>query len=168
MNVTESELLPVGPTPSSHFASLRTNLKMKCQLFSEYLIDLPISTHSSLDLTSYRETFYDQSTSLRLYSGEGLNFTSCQKSYAGLFDFNAIDVGKVLCFESSSVLQVPCSCDIPVGTPIYTKVKFNGKSMILLRGLAIFSIDCGPVIATNISAYVDWINDEAFNKPYVT
>lgn len=73
-------------------------------------------------------------------------------------------MSKILCFISPAQKYVPSTCDIAVGTPIYTKVEFNGRSMMILKGLALYSKDCGPVIATNLSAYTDWINQEAFNK----
>lgn len=111
-----------------------------------------------------RETFYDQARSLRLYQNQGSNLTICKESYNGQFDFSNIDETKILCFTSPELKHVPSSCDIGVGTPIYTEVKYNKKSMMILKGLALFSKDCGPVIASKLSAYADWINQEAFNK----
>lgn len=115
---------------------------------------------------SYRETYYDQSRGLRLYQGSGSNLTICQQAYSDDFDFSSSDLStnKFLCFPSPDLRHVPGSCDVAVGTPIYTKVVSNGQSMMILKGLAVYSKDCGPVIATNLSAYIEWINQEAFNK----
>lgn len=102
---------------------------------------------------------YDNSVQLLHYQDNGSNLTVCRKLYSNEFNFGNINPNNILCFNTFTY-HVPGSCSIAVGSPIFTELhEMNFKN---LKGFVLYNKDCGPIIATKMSAYAEWINQVVF------
>uniref|UniRef100_A0A336MG69 CSON000674 protein n=1 Tax=Culicoides sonorensis TaxID=179676 RepID=A0A336MG69_CULSO len=90
--------------------------------------------------------------------------------YSKEFNFMEIDSNKFLCLKGNEYPQVPNYCNIPIGSPIFMMNSFRGKSKHRfysrpdLIGLVAYNKDCGPILATKILPFKEWINNEIFNN----
>uniref|UniRef100_A0A336MEX0 CSON000676 protein n=1 Tax=Culicoides sonorensis TaxID=179676 RepID=A0A336MEX0_CULSO len=110
----------------------------------------------------YTETYFDQSHQFRYYKSLETNLSVCEEHYSREFDFKSMDSNKIICL-TSFLTHVPHSYNIGIGSPIFSQITFNGKSVVILKGFALYNKNCGPVIATNVAAYKEWINEVAFS-----
>ena len=46
-----------------------------------------------------------------------------------------------------------------------TALPKDRESVSVTQGLALYSKDCGPVLATNFATYIDWMDHVIFKKP---
>uniref|UniRef100_A0A336MHN2 CSON000675 protein n=1 Tax=Culicoides sonorensis TaxID=179676 RepID=A0A336MHN2_CULSO len=93
------------------------------------------------------------------------------------FDFLDIDPNNFFCFEGEKYLQVPNYCNIPLGSPIFMLkphyegpiIEFgieNGRHTTRpsIIGFVAYNKDCGPILATKVSAYKNWIENIVYNS----
>ncbi|XP_063700441.1 ovochymase-2-like [Culicoides brevitarsis] len=129
---------------------------------TQFPLCLP-STPLINDFVLIEQTSFDLTRQHQLYRVSRME--ACRQAYSEFLDFHNIDENKILCLlPTIEVRYVPDSCKIPIGTSIYTKINHNGASVMMLHGMVVFSKDCGPVIATKISSYTEWIEQVVFKK----